>query len=69
MNLEKLQTVPLDQSFELIQGFSCGNDHIDGYLQKHYMALEDHIHRLAKTTTFVADNEIIGFVFQHDAVW
>ncbi|WP_373895800.1 GNAT family N-acetyltransferase [Virgibacillus sp. CBA3643] len=48
-----LQAQPLDESYNKVQGFYCGNNYLDNYLLRTYQALEDHISNLASTTTII----------------
>ncbi|MFP7486431.1 GNAT family N-acetyltransferase [Priestia filamentosa] len=60
MNKE-LTIVPLDQAFDLVQGFSCGEDFVDGYLKQRNNALKDHQLGITSTNLFVENNRVVGF--------
>ncbi|HLU23322.1 MAG TPA: GNAT family N-acetyltransferase [Bacillaceae bacterium] len=61
MNFDKIKFLPLDQTHHLVQGFSCGDSWIDGYLKQPSNAIFDHKMGISSTTTLVYEGEVIAF--------
>ncbi|MBU8878530.1 hypothetical protein BGM26_05945 [Bacillus sp. FJAT-29790] len=61
MNFDNIEFLPLDQTYQLVQGFSCGDSWIDGYLKQPNNALFDHNLGISSTTTLIYEGEVIAF--------
>ncbi|MDQ0164087.1 GNAT family N-acetyltransferase [Bacillus alveayuensis] len=61
MNLEKIEFLPLDKTYHLVQGFSCGNSMIDTYIKLSSNAIYDHKMGISSTTTLIYENEITAY--------
>lgn len=51
----------MDKTYDLVQGFSCGNNLIDGYLVQKSNAIYDHRFGISSTTTLVYEEDVIAF--------
>ena len=61
-NEDRIEFLPLDDgTFKFVQGFSCGDHMIDGYLKQKNNALNDHKLGVSSTTIVVYDKEIVAF--------
>ncbi|MED4402284.1 GNAT family N-acetyltransferase [Metabacillus fastidiosus] len=61
MDFNKIDFLSLDKTYQLVQGFSCGNDWINDYLKQPSNAIFDHRLGISSTTTLVYENEIVAF--------
>lgn len=61
IDFNKLKLLPLDETYHMVQGFSCGDNWVDGYLKEPSNAINDHKLGISSTTTVIYDGELVAF--------